>query len=43
VQLLRARGQYHRMYTKQFRQQLESQYGLSLSEPSADASAGLAA
>jgi ATP-binding cassette subfamily B protein len=41
--LLRRRGHYYRMYTKQFRQQLETHYGMPLSEPSDQAPAGLAA
>jgi ATP-binding cassette subfamily B protein len=43
AELLRRRGQYYRMYTRQFRQELETQYGMPFSDASPQTSAGLAA
>jgi len=33
-QLVRQRGQYYRLYTQQFRRELEVQYGVAETEPS---------
>ena len=42
-ELLRRHGQYYRMYTRQFRQELETRYGMPISDASPQTSAGLAA
>ncbi len=43
TELLRRRGQYYRMYTRQFRRELETRYGVSDSDPTGfEASADLA-
>jgi len=43
AELLRGRGQYYRMYTRQFRQELETRYGMPISDAPPQKSAGLAA